>query len=78
MSNTGSNTQWTLNVAFGPNVSQMIFVEADGVTDDLMLQLGAAIKALSWPAGTTITLQKDEVTDEEWQADFTQTPPVFT
>lgn len=78
MSSTGNNTQWTLNIAFGANVSQMILVGADGITDDLVLQLGEAVKALAWPTGTTITLQKDFVTDESYQADFTQSPAVFT
>lgn len=83
MSTSSSHDVYTLNISIGNGLAgvfgvQMVFDSYSGIDDAFVLDIAATLQAKSWPTGTTFQLQKDTVTDVDYQVDFSVTPLAFT
>lgn len=79
MSTTGTVTAYTINI-LGPSqsIGQLAINPGSGVDDTLALAIATALNALTWPTGTSLQMQKDIITDVDYQVNFSVTPLAFT
>jgi exosome complex RNA-binding protein Rrp42 (RNase PH superfamily) len=78
MSSTNTWDLYTINIqGVGVPIGQLVLNSQSGVTDTLALAVAAALKALTWPTGTTFQMQKDTMTDVNYGVDFAVTPLSF-
>jgi len=83
VSTSSSHDVYTLNISVGNGLAgqfnaQLIFDSYSGIDDAFVLDIATTLQAKSWPTGTTFQLQKDTLSDIDYQVDFSVTPLAFT
>jgi hypothetical protein len=78
MADSSSGMHYTVSLALGM-VSNLYgdLSPSDGVTDEMVLDLVAALRSVPWPQGTKINASKSEESSTNYSADDS-TPPAFT
>lgn len=80
MSSASGYTEYnyTIDPSGGDEVTTFTLFGGLGVTDALALDVLAALNGISWPSGTTVTLEKIGQSATVYVTDLTATPPAFT
>jgi hypothetical protein len=75
---TGSEYQFSIDLAGQPEIASFILFSQAGMTDALAFDVLAALNGIAWPAGTTVALSKATKSETDYAPDLTTTPPTFT
>jgi hypothetical protein len=79
MSNTDTYTNYVIEI-MSPDAGGNVFTLSSsyGVTDAMALAIATYLHGMTWPTGTTFSMQKDVVTYVSYNVDFSVNPLAFT